>query len=226
MQAVFKLRSLLGLCFCLMAAPLFAACSTAQFEPSEASFDRVELSRGNFEKEIAMADMTPAYLESMAEDWQRHGDGAMLVTVLYDPHARVNGPINAGKQAARLAESLRARGVSVETTTLPVVGRGEVLSAFVSYPQTTARAPESCGTMPGLEGTGTNLGNTGQNDGYRVGCGIETILAKQISRPADLRGVDGLPGPSDGRRVYQKLGAYRAGVENKPLEGESASGGK
>lgn len=219
------MRSVFRLCLCLAALPVFAACSSAmeQFEPSEANVDRVELMRGQYEQDVAISDLTPARLEALAEAWQRYGDGAMTLTVLYDPHARVNGPINAGKQAARLAESLRVRGVAVATATLPVAGRGESLSAFISYPQTTARAPKSCGTMPGLEGTGADLGKTGLNDGYRVGCGIETILAKQISRPSDLRGQGGLSGPSDGRRVYQQLGAWRAGVPNEPLEGEKAS---
>lgn len=219
------MRSIFRICLCLATLPAFAACSGSieQFEPGEVSFDRVELMRGQFEKDMAIADLTPARLEALAEEWQRYGDGAMTLTVLYDPHARVNGPINAGKQAARLAESLRVRGVTVATETLPVAGRGESLSAFISYPQTMARAPESCGTMPGLEGTGADFGKTGLNDGYRAGCGIETILAKQISRPSELRGRAGLSGPSDGRRVYQQLGAWRAGIPNEPLEGENAS---
>lgn len=217
------MRVVLGMIVCAGALCLLSGCSTEQFEPSEINFSRVELLQGRFEQERRLDDMTVPALEDLADAWQRHGDGPMNVNVLYDPRARANGPMTAGRHAARLGEALRLRGVTADAGTLPVSGHGEDLSVFISYPQTTARAPSNCGPMPGLDGTGPDFGKTGLNEGYRAGCGIESILARQVARPSDLRGRSGLQGPSDGRRVYQQIGGYRAGVPNEPLEGEQAS---
>lgn len=217
------MQSMFGMIVVCGVALLVSACSTEQFEPSEMNFSRVELIQDRYEKEMSVVGLSASALENLAEDWQRHGDGPMAVSVLYDPKARINGPINAGRQASQIADSLRMRGVDVQGSALPVAGRGEELAALVSYPQTRARAPKGCGPMPGLDGTGPDFGKTGLNEGYRAGCGIEGILAQQIARPSDLRGRAGLKGPSDGRRVYQQTGSYRAGIPNEELEGEQAS---
>lgn len=217
------MRVALNVLVSFAALSALSACSLEQYEPSEISLKRVELVRGQFEREVSLSGLDSSLIESLAESWQRYGDGPMELNVLYDPSARTVGAVEAGKQAARLAEAMKLRGVAVQTGILPVSGRGESLAALISYPQTTARPPEGCGPMPGMGGSGPDFGKTGLNDGYRAGCGIEAIMAKQISRPSDLRGREGLKGPSDGRRVYQQTGAYRGGVANEPLDGEQAS---
>src|SRR5690606_24951388 len=92
--------------------------------------------------------------------------------------------------------ALRKNGIAnFSTDILPVQGQGDISRTLVSYGTVTARAPEGCEMMGGLDGKATGSGME-----YQQGCTIEMILARQIARPADLAGRPGLDAGS-GRRA-------------------------
>jgi type IV pilus biogenesis protein CpaD/CtpE len=70
--------------------------------------------------------------------------------------------------------------------------------------------------MPGLDNTATDWKGVKK---YGFGCTIESVMAKQIERPADLAGTAALPETSDGRRLSNSIDSYRDGVPNEKLEG-------
>ena len=66
--------------------------------------------------------------------------------------------------------------------------------------------------MPGLE-DGLTTEKIGD---YRFGCSVDTMLAKQIYRPADLQGSAGAD-DGDGRRASNSVEYYRR-VEREEAE--------
>lgn len=59
---------------------------------------------------------------------------------------------------------------------------------------------------------------------YRLGCTIQTLTAQQISQPKNLEGQDNVDATTDGRSSANIVEIVRSGAENKPLDGENASG--
>ncbi len=198
------------------------------YEPSEVNARRLELHEGKFGQVLPVSAVDSVYLSELAESYQRYGNSDLLVTLLYDPDARRNGPLTAGREAARLAGLLDAQGVErVEAATLPVAGQGETLRILFSYDTVEAAAPTGCGKLPGMDNARPDYRGPYEDQPYRLGCGVETMISRQIERPADLAGRGGLKGPSDGRRQSLITENYRTGKPNEPLEDtESASGTK
>lgn len=198
------------------------------YEPSEVNARRLEIQESRFEQVLPVSAADPTYLSEVAETYLRYGNSDLAVTVLYDPAARLNGPRTASREAVRLADSLKEQGVSgAQASTLPVAGQGETLRALFSYDQIEATPPTGCGTMPGLDNSRADYRGLYETNPYRLGCGVETMISRQVERPADLTGRAGLKGPSDGRRQSLITESYRTGKPNEPLEDtESASGTK
>lgn len=196
------------------------------YEPSEVNARRLEVQDGKFEQVLPVSAADSVYVSEVSENYLRYGNGDLAVTVLYDPAARFNGPRTADRESLRLAELLKAQGVArMQASTLPVAGQGETLRALFSYDTIEASPPTGCGTMPGLDNSRADYRGPYETDPYRLGCSVETMISRQIERPADLVGRAGLKGPSDGRRQSLIMENYRTGKPNEPLEDtESASG--
>jgi len=58
---------------------------------------------------------------------------------------------------------------------------------------------------------------------YKMGCSVETMIARQIARPGDLLGRAPNSVYKDGRRISNQIEGVRSGAMNEPLGGESAS---
>ncbi len=103
---------------------------------------------------------------------------------------------------------------------LPVKGQGDYSRMIVRYDGYSAAAPKDCkNLLPGIDGDALD------HDGdYKLGCSIESVLARQVSRPADLLGNGVVDPTSEGRAAANIVDVYRAGLPNGPLDGESASG--
>ena len=120
--------------------------------------------------------------------------------------------MNALNKLKEVKTKLARKGVrSVVTETLAVEGAQPML--MVSFDTVQGQAPSDCETMPGLDVNKT----TRFIDEYKFGCSVETMLARQIARPSDLEGVDGLDNQDGGRRETNIVDAYAAGAPQPAL---------
>ena len=127
--------------------------------------------------------------------------------------------MHASAMAADLSKEMRKLGVtSVSSGILPVKDAGSQMNAMISYTAYNAHAPKDCSSMSGLKDNDLKV-----EADYKLGCTIDTVFAKQIARPKDLKGVETPASTFDGRRLTNSVERYRSGIPNEPLEGERAS---
>jgi len=191
------------------------------YEPPTVNESRIQVKEEAYIKDIAVSDVNDALLGSIARNYAKHGGSPMDILVTYDPRSYRNTAMMATNVAADIASSLRDYGVTnVKAGVMPIKSQGDDARVLITYDSFTAQAPEGCDyDMPGISGESAL-----ENDQkYKIGCGIDTLLARQIARPADLLGRGAQENTSDGRPITNKVDLYRTGELNKPLEGESST---
>lgn len=175
-----------------------------------------------FHDDVAVADVDDAYIEALANGFYKYGDGMLDIAVTYDPHSKVNTAMEANQNVSDITSSLRKAGIyNVKGSILPVSHQGDVSRMAVSYMSYSAKAPDDCGQISGLSGKGLDY-----DPEYRFGCSVDTMIAKQVSRPRDLAGRSNTDQFTDGRASANIVDTYRLGAPNKPLDGESATAEK
>ncbi len=191
-----KFLSLLAVSACL------CACAP-QSTPSMMNTSLPRLSEETALLQIPAESVSEGYLYKVSSDYERYGQGEMQLTLVYDPSSKTYTKMNAFKDMASYKETLAKIGVRNM--------KGEVLEAnniaptlMISYDSVKAMAPDGCRNMPGFD-DGLTTREIGQ---YRFGCTTDTMLARQIYRPSDLRGV-GEADPADGRRSAANAEYYR-----------------
>ncbi|MES2729108.1 MAG: CpaD family pilus assembly lipoprotein [Pseudomonadota bacterium] len=197
------------------------ACGASFEMPTVMSERRAELATSTHNQSYAESQITDGFLQQMAQYYARYGAGVVGATVTYDPSVS-DSPRDANRLAARISNTLKANGVAeVMTETLPIPNSGREMHALLKFGTITAKGPRDCGQMPAYTGTG---GATTNNETYKYGCTVETLMAQQVMRPADLAGR-APTAASDGARqtaVINDRGYY----DNKafaPLAGQTAS---
>lgn len=202
-------------------SPLFLA-GCEMHAPTTLNTEKMQVRQEPYFLDVPAHQADEGVAESVAHHYTRHADGPLRLSVTYDPKNYRNTAMAATQKAADLARVLRKNGVGmVETDILPVSGQGDESQVLISYDSYTAHAPSGCTTMPGTENTLIE-----PEEGYKLGCTIQTMMAKQIARPKDLEG-QGAPGlNTDGRSATNIVDIVRSGEENRELGGESASGQK
>ena len=195
-----------------------SACSMDR--PTWVNGQRVELHQSSETTRLPVSEINDARLAGIAAHYRSSGEGAVYVTVTYDPKSKSNTAMKASGEAARISTYLRRKGAAeVTSDILPINNSGNNSEALITYDAVTAHAPRDCNAMGGLDG-----GETHSDEDYRYGCTIEMQLARQIANPKDLKGRDGLrPEEADGRRQANIVEDHRTGEPNAALEGESAS---
>ena len=187
-------------------------------EETTLSQNRVQVQEEHFSDKMPVSSLNDAALRGLASHYTKHGDGPLALTVTYDPKSKTGNAMHASDAAAKLVSGLRTKGVSnVQANILPVKDSGSEMQALVSYTSYNALAPKDCSLMDGYENTNIN-----NDEDYRLGCTIDTVFAKQIARPKDLKGNTN-SGITDGRRMANSVESYRTGIPNEPLGGETAS---
>lgn len=190
-----------------------AGCGGKLSTPSMMSDERVELHSETVMGHMLYEQVDEITLVTLAHGYKKYGVSPLELTMTYDPAGKQSEESKITSALKALQESLARKGVvNVKTGVIPAAGEPQTL--IVSYDAVKAKAPTNCGVMPGLEDKAT----TRFVSEYKLGCGIETMLARQIARPADLRGT-GVVGPSDGRRGAIIVEGYRAGTPNERIEG-------
>ena len=210
-----KKRSLLTVTI----ASLFILGACDLYEGTWVTQNRVQVQEDKFFEVYDLDDFNQSVIHEIAKDYDENGDGDFRITITYDPA----GQAFTAQQATIAAEKIARMFIetAVKTAQTDIMPTPETpRKVLVSYDRYTAAAPLNCGTLPGFSGRE----GIERNDDYALGCTIETLMARQVARPSDLRGKDTVPPTYDGRRVANSGEAYRDGVPNEPLEGFSASG--
>ncbi len=194
--------------------------------PSWVNQNRVEVHNNEFTDTFETAALNDGMIRAIGVNYYRYGNGPLDLVVGYDPKSRSNTQAKAQREADRIAAELRRNGVQdISVQTVPLQGTGDRSLTTVRFPALIAKAPSKCGTMPGYNSpTGTPM-SAEEVPHYELGCTVETLMAKQISRPGDLLGRPGFETNADGRRqetVTSQRGYY-GDKPNAPLKGEESS---
>ena len=201
-----------GLLLLMMGTSFLGACGR-QSTPSMMNTSRPQLISETSLQQRPVSNVNEAYLGMIADDYSRYGAATLQMSLAYDPNAKNYGTVQAFKDLSRFKAKLEksgVRGISAET----VKAEGTEPVLMISYDAVKAAAPAGCRNMPGMDDGLT----TEQIGDYRFGCSVDTILAKQIYRPSDLRGV-GETDPGDGRRAANNVEYYRQ-VNQDEAEGD------
>ncbi len=213
------MKYLLNISVAFLAVGALSGCS--MYSPSNINETPIRVSEELSVTNAVISDIDDAFISSLARHYSKHGGGAMDIVVTYDPKSRSNTAMGATNKAADIVNNLRGYGVSnVRAGILPVNDQGEDSRLVVSYKSFNAHAPKGCdgASMDGLDG---NL--KGDVADYKLGCAIDTMLARQIAKPEHLLGRGAVKQTSDGRAAVYVADGYSAGSQNKPLKGLSAS---
>lgn len=196
---------------------VLAACSLDA--PSQISENRVQVEHERFVEETPAVTFDQERVSSMAYHYERHGEGPLQLTVTYDPQSKSATAMQASSQASELVKAFRAAGVyDIDAKILPVKDSG-ASKVMVAYDGYNALAPEDCEMISGYEDRILDL----KDDDYQLGCSVDTLLARQIARPKDLKGQPSDGATSDGRRGSNIVNIYRSGEPSAELNGETAS---
>lgn len=180
---------------------------------------RMQVREERVVEEIPTARLKEGAITSIAQDYSQSGQGAVDLTITYDPASKTNTAMKAGDEAARLARSFRDEGVvDVTTSVLPVREQGSESVTIVSYASYQAAGPANCGEIPGY-----NNPVLEHDPSYKLGCTVESAFAKQIADPSHLLGNADISTYRDGQATTTTVNIYRTGVPNEPLEGVNAS---
>lgn len=213
-----KIRVLLAGAAVTFAPVVLSGCE--MYAPGTLSTEKIQVREEPYFLDISAREASDDLAARVAHHHARHSDGPMRVTVTYDPQNYRNTAMMATQKAADMARALRGRGVAqVESDILPVTGQGDESRVLISYDAYTAHAPSNCGTLPGIESNVVE-----PNEDYKMGCTVQTMIARQVARPKDLEGQGDAGVNTDGRSATNIVDLVRSGAENKELGGESASG--
>lgn len=132
-----------------------------------------------------------------ANKYSRAGAGPMYVVVAYNEQGKgVDHSVD--QKVHAIASELQSRGVAardIVASTVPLETVEPV--ALIAFDTLEAQGPQNCTDMPGLK---TLPGEESDFD-YKLGCGVKSMMARQIAHPADLEGKAGLGGHNDGARA-------------------------
>ncbi|MCB1592136.1 MAG: hypothetical protein KDI90_06755 [Alphaproteobacteria bacterium] len=213
-----KIKLLLTGAVVTLSPALLGGCE--MYAPATLSTEKIEVHEEPYFLNVSAQEADEEMAARIAHHYARHAGGPLKLGVTYDSKNYRNTAMKASQKAADLAKALRENGVDqVETDILPVHGQGDESRVLVSYDSFSAHAPANCSTMPGVENRVVEY-----DQDYRLGCTIQTMVAKQVSRPKDLEGQGATGENTDGRSATNIVDLVRSGAENKELGGESASG--
>lgn len=192
----------------MMATACALSACGPQTKPSMMNTAKPQLVSETAMQQVAVKDAKDGYLRMLSEDYRRYGSDTMNLALAYDPASKTYDAMKAFNDLATIKSKLNSFGVrSINAETIQGVGEPVLL---ISYDAVKAAAPAGCNLFPGVEDNQTTrfIGD------YRFGCTTETMLAKQIYRPSDLRGNDQLD-PGDGRRAANSIEHYRVVTESE-----------
>lgn len=186
----------------MIGVSLLPACAR-QSTPSMMNTSRPQVVPETRLEQMPVESVSSGYLYNVADNYARYGVDSLHLSLAYDPADKTYGAMKAFNDLSSYKDKLKGMGVrSITAETVKTDGVQPTL--MVSYDSVTAQAPAGCRNMPGFD-DGLTSGDIGD---YRFGCSVDTMLAKQIYRPADLYG-NGSSDVGDGRRAANSVEYYR-----------------
>jgi pilus biogenesis lipoprotein CpaD len=193
---------------CLFGAIALTGCGK-QSTPSMVNTTRPQLAPETMIQQVLVEDLNAAYIDHMSENYKRFGTSVIDLSLGYDETSKTYTAMNAFNDLSKVKAQLAKRGVKNVKAEAVKINKGEKPVLWINYDAVTAQAPEGCTTMPGLDN------NTTRDIGaYKFGCSIDSMLAKQIYRPADLEG-NGYMDPASGRKAQSSLEHYHTVTEQE-----------
>ncbi len=207
-MAGFALLSTLGLMGCEMTSP------------SRVNISPITVEEHRQEKFLSIESVTPDLIQDLAEHYSQYGKGPISVLVLYPAGGAEN---MAQKNANHIANMLREAGLPiVQTETMPVSDPLKSGHVRIEYISLKAHAPKGCSPHPADSRPDVRASEDGLFPDYRFGCGVDSYIAGQVARPADLLGKSDIDAAA-GERGSAQLKDYREGKPFKELKGLNAS---
>ncbi len=190
------------------------------YEPPTTNENRIQVKEKAFLQDVSVSEVNDEFLGSLARHYTKHGGSPMDLIVTYDPRSYRNTAMSATNTAADIASSMRDYGITnVKAGVMPIKSQGDEARLLVSYDAYTAHAPEGCDyDMPGI-----NNAPLENDEKYKLGCGVDTLIARQVAKPGHLLGRGTQDDTTDGRSSANVVDLYRTGAPNESLEGETAS---
>ena len=194
-----------------------AGCS--MYSEDHVTPNKVQVEEQKFVEEIPVHEITAAKIVGISQYYESHGSGPVDLTVTYDPRSSGNTAMTASNEVSKLVGAFRKEGLrEIKGTILPVNQQGEKSVAIVSFLSYNALAPKDCTLMEGFEGQNITVAEE-----YKLGCTVDTVFARQIARPKDLKGRGISATTTEGRSASNIVDMERSGAPKEALEGETAS---
>ncbi len=191
----------------LMFVCLATACSP-QSTPSMMNVNKPVLTSETVMQQLAVKDIKDGHLRMIADDYARYGSGSLHLSLVYDPKSPSYTAMKAFNDLSSYKDRLGKLGIkNVDAETVQAAGDPMLM---ITYDAVKAQAPAGCNLLPG---TDTNQTTRFIGD-YKFGCTTDTMLARQIYRPEDLKGNSHLDA-GDGRRAANSTEHYRVVTEDE-----------
>lgn len=186
-----------------------AACSPDRpwmMEQSKITPNRIGLVEERYIVKKPMPELSSNDIADAARIYGRGGAGPMYVVIAHSAQGKSDHAMSE-KMHAILAQ-LQSNGVAsndIIASTVPLDTAMPV--ALIAFDTLHAQGPADCTDMPGLY----KLPAEESAWNYKLGCGVKTVMARQIADPRDLEGKAGLGGHNDGERAANIVTGYRTG---------------
>ena len=205
--------------FLSVAVVALSACEMTS--PSYVSTSPITVEEGHQERLLPVSAITVDLARQIADHYNQYGKGPLTVLVLYGVDKGAD--LQAQKDAVHVVDTLKKAGLTnVQVETLPIQDPSKVGMVRIDYVSLKAHAPAGCPAHPGDSRQEIIDSKDGQFPDYRYGCGVDSYIAGQVARPADLLGADNIDSAA-GERGSAQLKDYREGKPFKKLEGSNAS---
>ncbi|HPD83043.1 MAG TPA: CpaD family pilus assembly lipoprotein [Alphaproteobacteria bacterium] len=202
----------------IMITASFLLVGCTQTTPSMMNTSPMQLSHETVVEQIPVNQLNDDVISAIAAQYLKNaGENPLDLTMTYDPKSKSFTAMKALHELGRVKTALKSKGVTNVTTQTLAVPQGKA-SLMVSYDIINVHAAADCMPMPGLEHneTGRFIGE------YKFGCGVDTMLARQIANPKDLEGNAGLA-TRDARRESIVVEDYGTAQPRTPLDGVERS---
>lgn len=203
----------------LMLAALGATSACRTYKEGTLTEKKIQVAEERFVREFAVDGQHYGVLQEISNHYGRYGGAGMHLTLIYNPASSDITAMRATQQAADISDWLRREGgvQLIRSDILPV--RDAVgMKGVISYASYSAKGPDCDSLLSGFEDRDhkTDLD-------YEMGCTVQTVIARQISRPKDLMGRDFENTHTDARGISNQVEGYRSGAQNEVMGGEGTT---
>lgn len=182
--------------------------------PTTITSKPIQLVTSDHSERYLVSELIDQDYDQMADHYSRYAAGQAELVVSYDPYSKKNTAMKATDTLHRVTQALSRRGVKDVKGRIQAVDQsGDRSEMVIGYTSVTAEGPEDCTMMPGHD-----TGHADIDADYRLGCTVNTMIARQVAHPEDLAGR-AAETAVDGRRTGAVVEPYRAGTPNGQLSG-------